>query len=272
MIELPEAVTLSRQLSEALTGRAVTHAEANHSPHRLAWYTGDPTTYDRRLSGRRVVGASSHGGLVELATDGPTLVLGDGASPRLLPVDAPPPARHQLLLAFDDGSRLVVTIAMYGGIQLPDREDALDRYRARARAVPSPLDDGFDAAHWSGLLEGNEKLRLKALLATEQRIPGLGNGVLQDILWTAGLHPRRAVGSLDAHERVGLLDAVRSVIGAMTRLGGRSTERDLYGSSGGYPVVMQKAALDRPCPRCGGAVTREQFLGGAVYVCGGCQR
>lgn|GEM_PF-2077218 len=30
----------------------------------------------------------------------------------------------------------------------------------------------------------------KAFLATEQRIPGLGNGVLQDILWTARIHPK----------------------------------------------------------------------------------
>jgi hypothetical protein len=39
--------------------------------------------------------------------------------------------------------------------------------------------------HASKLGQEVKKLSLKALLATEQRIPGLGNGVLQDILFKA---------------------------------------------------------------------------------------
>jgi len=37
---------------------------------------------------------------------------------------------------------------------------------------------------------------IKFLLATEQRIPGLGNGVLQDILFKAKIHPKRKVADL----------------------------------------------------------------------------
>jgi formamidopyrimidine-DNA glycosylase len=272
MIELPEAATLARQLREALAGRIVTGAVAGHSPHRFAWYTGDPGTYDARLRGRTVTGAAAHGGLVEVATTGPLLVLGEGAHPRLLAPDAPEPAKHQLLVGFHDGSRLVVNVAMYGWIGLPDPDDDPGAHRARAHEVPSPLEDGFDADHWARLLDGNDALRLKALLATEQRIPGLGNGVLQDILWTAALSPRRTLASLDHDDRVRLFGAVRSVLAEMTRLGGRSTERDAYGDPGGYQVVMHQAALGRPCPRCGGTVRKETFLGGAVYVCAGCQR
>lgn len=272
MIELPEAVTLARQLGEALAGRTVTAAQAGHSPHRFAWYTGDPATYDARLRGRTVTGATAHGGFVEMATTGPLLVLGEGASPRLLAADAPAPAKHQLLVTFDDGSRLVVSVAMYGWIGLPEPADDPGVHRARAHEVPSPLEDGFDAAYWARLLVGNDALRLKALLATGQRIPGLGNGVLQDILWSAALSPRRPLSSLDQDDRARLFAAVRSVLAEMTRLGGRSTERDAHGDPGGYQVVMHKGALGRPCPRCSGTVTKATFLGGAVYVCGGCQR
>lgn len=39
-------------------------------------------------------------------------------------------------------------------------------------------------------IPSNKKLTAKAFLAAEQRIPGLGNDVLQDILWDAGIDPR----------------------------------------------------------------------------------
>jgi hypothetical protein len=35
----------------------------------------------------------------------------------------------------------------------------------------------------------------------------------------------------------------------MTHLGGRSTEKDLFGEPGGYPVVMCAAYNGRPCPQ-----------------------
>jgi len=48
----------------------------------------------------------------------------------------------------------------------------------------------------------------KAVLATQQRIPGLGNGVLQDVLWRAGVHPKRKLGTVSAAGREKLYGAV----------------------------------------------------------------
>ena len=61
----------------------------------------------------------------------------------------------------------------------------------------SPLGDGFDAAYFDRLVAGAKpNLSAKAFLATEQRIPGLGNGVLQDILFNARIHPKRKMATL----------------------------------------------------------------------------
>ena len=271
MLELPEAAALAAQARTLLVGRTVVAAEAQHSPHKLSWYFGDPAGYGDVLAGRVVTGARSWGGNVELVLDDDVLVvLSDGASPRLLAPGAPAPDRHQLRLDLDDGSVLVVTIAMYGGIQAFHEGENENPYYLAARAAPSPLADDFDA---SALLaaDGADRLSAKALLATEQRVPGLGNGVLQDILWTAGVHPRRKVGDLDDDARRGLVAAVPSVLRRMTAQGGRDTERDLLGEPGGYATVLSRRTLELPCPRCGGRVTKEQYLGGAVYVCAVCQ-
>lgn len=273
MIEIPEAATLARQARENLTGRTVTAVRTNASPHRFAFFTADPADHGRLLGGRPVTGAAAHGGLVDLDLDGRHLVLGDGARPRHVPAAVADRAKHQLRLDLDDGTALVVSVQMYGGMAVSDGPDGQpdNPYDRAARTAPSPLGDGFDDAHVDALLAAGEHLALKAVLATGQRVPGLGNGVLQDVLWTARLHPRRRVSTLDAGERATLAAAVRDVLRAMTAAGGRDTEPDLRGDPGGYRTVMCRAALDRGCPRCGGAVARSTFLGGAVYVCPACQ-
>ncbi len=270
MLELPEASALATQAATLLAGRTVVAAEAQHTPHTFSWYFGDPAGYGDLLAGRTIAGARSWGGHLELVlTDDVLLTLSEGAVPRLLPPGAQAPDRHQLRLDLDDGSTLVVTVAMYGGIQAFHDGENDNPYYAVARTAVSPLADGFDAG--SLLTEGAGRLSAKALLATEQRVPGLGNGVLQDILWTAGVHPRRKVADLDDDARRALVAAVPAVLRRMTADGGRDTERDLLGRPGGYATVLSRRTLELPCPRCGGRVTKEQYLGGAVYVCAVCQ-
>ena len=75
----------------------------------------------------------------------------------------------------------------------------------RLKNKPQPMTEGFDRAYFGTLLKpGWEKLSAKAFLATEQRIPGLGNGVLQDILFNAGINPKRKMGTLTETEIDGL--------------------------------------------------------------------
>ena len=50
-----------------------------------------------------------------------------------------------------------------------------------------PCTDAFDLAYFRSLRdEAGENISMKTFLATNQRIPGLGNGVLQDILLGIG--------------------------------------------------------------------------------------
>lgn len=272
MMEIPEASTLAQQAAASVVGRTVTHVEAAHSPHRLVGWTGDPATYPALLTGRELTGATASGGHLELAAGDLHLVLSDGVRPLLLPVGQPLPNRHQLHLGLDDGRNLVVTVAMYGGIQVWRAGEPVNRYLDVARRAPSPLTEAFDRRHFDRLLrDAPQTLSTKALLATEQRIPGLGNGSLQDVLWNARLHPRRKVASLSDDERDRLFTSVTGTLRDMARAGGRDTESDLFGDPGGYATVLGRLTLDQPCRRCGGSIRKEAYLGGAVYWCTTCQ-
>lgn len=275
MIELPEAVVLTRQLDETVKGRKITEAEAGHSPHKFAWYTGDPAGYGALLGGRRITQARAGGGIVELALEGGlTLFFNDGTNIRWHKPSAKLPDKRQLLLMLDDGSALTVSVQMYGGMQCFPDAAVENPYLTVGHQKPSPLSDGFSREYFTGLAtqEKARPLSAKAFLATEQRIPGLGNGVLQDILFNAEANPRRKMDTFSAADFGRLYDSVKGTLADMAAKGGRDTETDLFGLKGGYPSILSRNTVGTACPRCGGSIVREAYLGGNVYYCPGCQK
>lgn len=272
MLEIPESHTLARQLNDTVLGRRAVRVAANETPHGFAFYTGDPAEYPALLEGKRIDGARAVAGQVELLLEDVALLLGDGVNLRRLEPQEKLPQKRQLLMGLDDGSTLFCTIQMYGGIWAYRQGTNDNYYYVTARDKPSPLTDAFDEAWFAQILgQAKPNLSLKGLLATEQRIPGLGNGVLQDILFLAGMHPKRKVSSLTDAEIERLFRCVRDTLRQMAGAGGRDTEKDLFGNPGGYRTVLSKNTLKRPCPKCGGPITRQAYMGGSVYFCPVCQ-
>ncbi len=258
---------------QTLAGRTIKRAAAAVSPHGFAWYFGDPATYNERLAGRQVTGSAAYGGQPELWADEMRLSFSDGVNIRYLaPGDRPPP-RYQLLVTFDDDSALCCTVQMYGGMLAFAEGENDNPYYTVAKTKPSPLSDEFDMTYFHSLVNNNApRLSAKLFLATQQRIPGLGNGVLQDILWKAKIHPKRTVGGLNDEEFERMFLAVKQVLTEMSEQGGRATEKDLFGQPGGHQTVMSRLTFGTPCPECGSIIKRLDYRGGTVYVCEGCQK
>ena len=122
MIEIPESQTVARQVRETLAGRTVTGVFNATHPHKFTWYTGDPLEYPMLLTDRKIVGAEGCGAFVDVLLENDMhLALSDGVILRLYGCEDPIPAKYQLLVTLDDGSFLVCTVAMYGGINaFPD--------------------------------------------------------------------------------------------------------------------------------------------------------
>jgi len=272
MIELPEAMVLSSQLSSQLMGKSVVEVLAAQNPHKFAWYSGDPAQYNGLLSGKNIEGAAAYGGQVELWIENMALVFSDGVNLHFHNENDPLPAKHQLLLKFTDGTALSATISMYGGLLCSELGKNDNQYYQVAKEKPSPLLDKFSPDYFSGLFsEGDEKLSLKAFLATNQRIPGLGNGVLQDILFNAEFHPKKKVGSLSESNKQKLFQAIKDTLREIVLHGGRDTEKDLFGNFGGYKTILSKNTVNSACKRCGSTISKEAYLGGSIYFCSGCQ-
>lgn len=268
MLELPEVLAFSKQLNEAVVKKTVERVVPPTKPHKFCWFNGDAAEYDEKLRGSRVTAAEGFGIFMELCFDnGMKLCVNDGVNVRFV---TDPPKDFQLLIAFSDGTALVFTVAMYGGIVL-HADDYCNEYYLKSRMYTSPFSAEFDGRYQQVLAEGKPTLSAKALIATEQRFPGIGNGVAQDILFAAGIHPKRKLSTLSGEDKTRLLNSIKTVLSEMTEKGGRDTEKDIFGNAGGYATKMSKNSLLCGCPACGGAVTKEAYLGGSVYYCEHCQ-
>lgn len=273
MIEIPEAITLSCQINKTLIGKKINDVIANQSPHKFAWYYGEPSEYNSKLNGKIIEKSDAYGGLIEISLGDIKLLFGDGVNLRYFDKGQKLPQKHQLLIEFEDGCSLVASIQMYGGIWCFKDGEFDNIYYKLAKEKPSPFSEGFNFNYYEKIIsdESLQKKSVKVLLATEQRIPGLGNGVLQDILLNAKLHPKRKISTLSNEEIEKLYHSIKSTLDEMVKKGGRDTEKDLFGCSGDYITKLSKNTVKEPCKICGKNIIKESYMGGSIYYCEGCQ-
>src|SRR5512145_2574134 len=102
MIELPEASVLAEQITATLAGKKIVRAAANQSPHKFAWFSGDPAHYNHLLAGKTISHANAFGNHVEVQADEMLLVLSTNL--HYHPKGEKPPKKLQLLLEFSDST------------------------------------------------------------------------------------------------------------------------------------------------------------------------
>ncbi|MFN2291683.1 MAG: endonuclease VIII, partial [Anaerolineae bacterium] len=161
----------------------------------------------------------------------------------------------------------------WGAMELYEKGRERERQYVKGMR-PTPIEPEFTFDYFCGLIDDppdGKKRSAKALLTQDQVIPGLGNAIAQDILFRARLHPKHPLPDLDSEQRRSLYDEILATTDQVIEAGGRYDEYDLYGNPGGYTRLMDKNALGRPCPGCGGEVKKIQYLGGACYFCPDCQ-
>ncbi|MCK5128991.1 MAG: endonuclease VIII [Clostridiales bacterium] len=273
MIEIPEGIVLANQLNSTVKEKTIKNVIANQSPHKFAWFHGDPSGYNDLLVGKRIGDAISFGGKLEIEAEDMRIAYVEGINLRYITETNKLPKKHQLLIQLQDETYLVASVQMYGGMWVFKKDSYDNEFYTMAQKLPSPVTARFTEEYFICLIEkeGMQKLSIKAFLATKQRIPGLGNGVLQDILYNAKVHPKRKVSSLSQGERGAVFTSIKYTLNEMTEKGGRDTEKDLFGNMGGYTTKVSKNTKGQPCKKCGNDIVKASYMGGSVYFCTGCQ-
>src|SRR3972149_908332 len=145
MIELPEAIVISKQITQTLGGKRIAHAVANASPHKFAWYTGNPAEYNSRLAGKTVSVAEALAGNVEIHAG--DMVLSISSPIKFHAAGEKRPKKHQILVEFEDGTAISSSAQMWGGFFcFPAGSKAGFPDADLARERPSPPPDAFTRA------------------------------------------------------------------------------------------------------------------------------
>lgn len=273
MFELPEFITLTRQLNERLPAKVIQAGKLGNSPHKFVWYNRSPDEF-AHLTRDKTIGAASTKGKWLFIPVEPGYVLTIGECGGKLLYHAPGaslPTKYHLCLTFRDGTALTLLTQMWGAMELYQQGQELERQYIKGMN-PTPVEPTFTVAYFSELIDMHgEKHSAKSLLTQDQLIPGLGNAIAQDILFHARLHPRHPVQALDAAQRHAFYEAIVQTVRAVTAQGGRNDEVDLTNQPGGYVRLMDSKAVGQPCPTCGAPIEKIQYLGGACYFCPHCQ-
>jgi formamidopyrimidine-DNA glycosylase len=202
------------------------------------------------------------------------LIMRDGINIRYYNDNQAVPKKSKLLLSFQDRSFINITVAMYAFIAVFRNGESMDNkyYDMELNGI-GVLDKEYTMEYFKSLINGTtKKLSAKAFLATEQRILGIGNGVVQDILFNAKVHPKMKIQNMSDTEIEGLYNSSKSTITAMIAQGGRDTEKNIYGEDGKYKTILSsKTYKNGKCPNCGKTFKKENYLGGSIYYCEDCQ-
>jgi formamidopyrimidine-DNA glycosylase len=275
MFELPEFVTLARQMNDTLKGKTIERGQLGNSPHKFVWYNRSHEEFERLTEDKTVGEAQVRGKWLFLPLEpGYVLLLGEcGGKVLYHPPGSKVPKKFHLYITFDDDSFFTATTQMWGAMELYEAGEERTRQYVKGMRT-TPIEPEFTLDYFSALLDDlveGPKRSAKSLLTQDQLIPGLGNAIAQDILFRAHLHPRHPLADLSTTQRRALYDAIVTTTGEVIAQGGRYDEYDLYNNRGGYVRIMDKNAVEQPCPECGGQIVKIQYLGGACYFCPSCQ-
>ena len=275
MFELPEFVTLARQMNETLTGKTIRKGSLGNTPHKFVWYNKSHDEFERLTRGKTVGEARAKGKWLFVPLNpGYVLLLGEcGGKVLYHPPASTALDKYHLCITFEDDSFLTATTQMWGAMELHEKGQEQERqYVKGMRPVPTEPEFTFDyfTALIDSLLEG-EKRSVKGLLTQDQLVPGLGNAIAQDILFRAGLHPKHPMDDLSKGQRRKLYNAILKTVREAIAKGGRCDEYDLYNNPGKYIRVMDSKSAGHPCPKCKSKIQKIQYLGGACYFCPRCQ-
>lgn len=273
MLEYPEVVTIAKQLNNAIKGKTILSVLPPAKPHKFCWFNGDPATYNSAISNTSVIDTKAFGIFVEIDFSNNThLCINDGVHPRFFSCNTSSdiPNNYQLFINFTDGTCLVFTVAMYGGIYLHDGNYD-NEYYIKSKQYFTPGSKDFKDSFYEQIVNCKKTMSAKAFLATDQHFPGIGNGVIQDILFNAKINPRTQISTLTDKEKDSLYSCTVETLSKMEKSGGRNTEVDIYGKNGTYKTLMSKETYSKPCPICCSSIVKETYLGGSVYYCPNCQ-
>jgi formamidopyrimidine-DNA glycosylase len=239
---------------------------------RIAWHPSarifrgiDPDAWENALTGARLLSSAAHGKQMLFRFNRACLGLHLGMTGKLHA--APPdfePGKHDHLVLFQKSQALVFSdFRLFGRVLFQEGPGEPVWWTARP---PDLLSAAFTKAALADFLARRKSAPLKAVLLMQERFPGIGNWMADEILWRARLLPSRRSGTLSEQDVNILWKNIRAVCREALRIVGKDFSDPP--DSWLFPHRWTKGGA---CPRCGLDLRRAEVGGRTTCWCSHCQ-
>ncbi len=298
MPELPEVETTVRGLRKHIVGQPITDVWTSYNS---AFHYGKPSIKDPvyfRMFRQSVTGTHATNierrakNILITLSSGDTILIHMKMTGHLLygryefnkKANSWKAAEHQVALLdpFNAHVRLVFTFAngehlafsdmrKFAKVMLIKKGDALN-HPDLTHLGPEPLHRNFTLAELTARLSKKPKSPIKSVLMDQHVLAGIGNIYSDEILWSAGIHPKRSPASLSPAELSAIFQHTREILNRSITLGGDSMSdyRNIYGEKGGFhPYHNAYRQHGKVCtkPGCGGIIERIVIGGRSTHFC-----
>ncbi len=271
MPELPEIEILKSEIAARMAGKEV--FEAKLGTAKQGELEGRELL--ARLGGATLTGARRRGKFLIVDFDGDLSLmihLWLAGQVLLLRSSEFQEGRSALALVFRDGDVFEVRGVGFRSLHLIRTEGGEEH--------PVLVELGIDAMSPELTLErfrrilAHRRRATKALLMDQAFIAGLGNTYVNELLFSAKVHPARDPDSLSDEEVEAVYRSIRPTLERGMELGGSSTEQFVHldGSLGHFQEHFQVNRREaEPCFVCTTPIARIELGGRATYFCPHCQ-
>jgi formamidopyrimidine-DNA glycosylase len=272
MPELPEVTVISEDVAKLAVGREVLRATV----FRPDVTNVEPEEFGRRLVGRTLRATGRRGkiivldfgevvGLVHLVISGRVLRLPEWREPNRM---------NTAVLEFEgEGEPLVLAFTRlwlgYFDLYNPGEEE---RHSLISRLGPDPLSEDFTVQYLASAF--SRKASVKALLLDQSVVAGLGNIYVDEILFSARVHPTRKASTLSRDDIQNIHAATRDILRRAIELRGTTFDsyHDAFGEAGKFQRQLKVfARAGEPCPECGTQIMKSRVAGRGTHTCPACQ-
>jgi formamidopyrimidine-DNA glycosylase len=170
------------------------------------------------------------------------------------------PEYSHLLLRFSGGYSLAyVNKRMLGRVGLIEDIPA---YVEEENLGPDAME--LSPGEFASIVEGGRG-SVKSTLMNQKRICGLGNVYTDELLFAAGIHPKRNCSDLSDTDIDTLFESMHTVVDAA--IDAKAQPEKMPRS-----FLLPRRTEGAECPRCGGRVNKITISGRSTYFCPSCQK
>jgi formamidopyrimidine-DNA glycosylase len=274
MPELPEVQTIVSDLNMKIKGEIVTSFWSDWKKG----IRGNLRKFKKEIEGKKIINVERIGKNILLKLSGGTVVLIHLRMTGALLVKSQIPKfkekyTHHIFF-LKSGKRLEFSdIRKFGSLELIKISKKEKMAGLKGIGIDI-LDKKFTLSEFNRVIE-SRKTNIKQILLDQRKMAGIGNIYANEIIYEAGINPKRSTSSLRPTEKKAIYFAIKKIIKKAIKFRGTSISdyRDSSGERGKFQKMLkvyQRAG--QKCSKCDTIIKRSAIGQRSTFHCPKCQK